>query len=186
MTHLYSQHWRDRQTDLCELREPELPRGRLSQKTTRNIEYLKNENKVDGSWRKAPDVSYRPHVCAHTLQKSSGLYCITAVSNILMLVFSPPFSPARPQDHQPRRRLRNRAQSYDIQAWKKQCQELLNLIFQCEDSEPFRQPVDLLEYPVSISKIVLYCCYSTNFYYSASFPHELIYVLITYSVTKNS
>lgn len=54
------------------------------------------------------------------------------------------------QDHQPKRRLRNRAQSYDIQAWKRQCQELLNLIFQCEDSEPFRQPVDLLEYPVSI------------------------------------
>uniref|UniRef100_A0A8C5JPX0 Pleckstrin homology domain interacting protein n=1 Tax=Junco hyemalis TaxID=40217 RepID=A0A8C5JPX0_JUNHY len=51
------------------------------------------------------------------------------------------------QDHQPKRRLRNRAQSYDIQSWKKQCQELLNLIFQCEDSEPFRQPVDLLEYP---------------------------------------
>uniref|UniRef100_A0A8C3E656 PH-interacting protein n=1 Tax=Corvus moneduloides TaxID=1196302 RepID=A0A8C3E656_CORMO len=49
----------------------------------------------------------------------------------------------------PKRRLRNRAQSYDIQSWKKQCQELLNLIFQCEDSEPFRQPVDLLEYPVS-------------------------------------
>uniref|UniRef100_A0A8C3CU29 PH-interacting protein n=1 Tax=Cairina moschata TaxID=8855 RepID=A0A8C3CU29_CAIMO len=48
------------------------------------------------------------------------------------------------------RRLRNRAQSYDIQSWKKQCQELLNLIFQCEDSEPFRQPVDLLEYPVSV------------------------------------
>uniref|UniRef100_A0A674JI58 Pleckstrin homology domain interacting protein n=1 Tax=Terrapene triunguis TaxID=2587831 RepID=A0A674JI58_9SAUR len=39
------------------------------------------------------------------------------------------------------------AQSYDVQAWKRQCQELLNLIFQCEDSEPFRQPVDLLEYP---------------------------------------
>ncbi|RMC13332.1 hypothetical protein DUI87_10867 [Hirundo rustica rustica] len=51
------------------------------------------------------------------------------------------------EDHQPKRRLRNRAQSYDIQSWKKQCQELLNLIFQCEDSEPFRQPVDLLEYP---------------------------------------
>uniref|UniRef100_A0A8B9CD58 Pleckstrin homology domain interacting protein n=1 Tax=Anser brachyrhynchus TaxID=132585 RepID=A0A8B9CD58_9AVES len=56
------------------------------------------------------------------------------------------------QDHQPKRRLRNRAQSYDIQSWKKQCQELLNLIFQCEDSEPFRQPVDLLEYPVSVLK----------------------------------
>uniref|UniRef100_A0A8C3U320 PH-interacting protein n=1 Tax=Catharus ustulatus TaxID=91951 RepID=A0A8C3U320_CATUS len=51
------------------------------------------------------------------------------------------------------RRLRNRAQSYDIQSWKKQCQELLNLIFQCEDSEPFRQPVDLLEYPVITSTL---------------------------------
>nr|XP_045005740.1 bromodomain and WD repeat-containing protein 1 isoform X2 [Jaculus jaculus] len=31
--------------------------------------------------------------------------------------------------------------------WKKQCKELVDLIFQCEDSEPFRQPVDLVEYP---------------------------------------
>ncbi|XP_058517232.1 PH-interacting protein isoform X3 [Ochotona princeps] len=59
----------------------------------------------------------------------------------------PGTSTRKRKDHQPKRRLRNRAQSYDIQAWKKQCQELLNLIFQCEDSEPFRQPVDLLEYP---------------------------------------
>lgn len=59
----------------------------------------------------------------------------------------PGTSTRKRKDHQPRRRLRNRAQSYDIQAWKTQCQELLNLIFQCEDSEPFRQPVDLLEYP---------------------------------------
>ncbi|KAL1782327.1 PH-interacting protein isoform X2 [Sigmodon hispidus] len=59
----------------------------------------------------------------------------------------PGTSTRKRKDHQPRRRLRNRAQSYDVQAWKKQCQELLNLIFQCEDSEPFRQPVDLLEYP---------------------------------------
>ncbi|EPQ04764.1 PH-interacting protein [Myotis brandtii] len=59
----------------------------------------------------------------------------------------PGTSTRKRKDYQPRRRLRNRAQSYDIQAWKKQCQELLNLIFQCEDSEPFRQPVDLLEYP---------------------------------------
>uniref|UniRef100_A0A8D0GIV0 Pleckstrin homology domain interacting protein n=1 Tax=Sphenodon punctatus TaxID=8508 RepID=A0A8D0GIV0_SPHPU len=59
----------------------------------------------------------------------------------------PGTSTRKRKDHQPKRRLRNRAQSYDINAWKKQCQELLNLIFQCEDSEPFRQPVDLLEYP---------------------------------------
>ncbi|KAL8186207.1 UNVERIFIED_CONTAM: hypothetical protein K2H54_066150 [Gekko kuhli] len=59
----------------------------------------------------------------------------------------PGTSTRKRKDHQPKRRLRNRAQSYDIQAWRRQCQELLNLIFQCEDSEPFRQPVDLLEYP---------------------------------------
>ncbi|XP_059587355.1 PH-interacting protein isoform X1 [Alligator mississippiensis] len=59
----------------------------------------------------------------------------------------PGTSTRKRKDHQPKRRLRNRAQSYDVQAWKRQCQELLNLIFQCEDSEPFRQPVDLLEYP---------------------------------------
>uniref|UniRef100_A0A8C3LZT9 Pleckstrin homology domain interacting protein n=1 Tax=Chrysolophus pictus TaxID=9089 RepID=A0A8C3LZT9_CHRPC len=57
------------------------------------------------------------------------------------------YNAMKKKDHQPKRRLRNRAQSYDIQSWKKQCEELLNLIFQCEDSEPFRQPVDLLEYP---------------------------------------
>ncbi|KAM3836751.1 bromodomain and WD repeat-containing protein 1 isoform 2-T2 [Vipera latastei] len=36
---------------------------------------------------------------------------------------------------------------YDENRWKKQCMELVNLIFQCEDSEPFRQPVDLEQYP---------------------------------------
>ncbi|KAH6927271.1 hypothetical protein HPB50_001232 [Hyalomma asiaticum] len=32
--------------------------------------------------------------------------------------------------------------------WKGQCQELLSFIFQCEDSTPFRQPVDLAAYPL--------------------------------------
>ncbi|KAM4682405.1 bromodomain and WD repeat-containing protein 1 isoform 2-T2 [Amazona ochrocephala] len=36
---------------------------------------------------------------------------------------------------------------YDETCWKKQCMDLVNLIFQCEDSEPFRQPVDLDQYP---------------------------------------
>ncbi|XP_070606542.1 bromodomain and WD repeat-containing protein 1 isoform X2 [Erythrolamprus reginae] len=35
---------------------------------------------------------------------------------------------------------------YDENIWKKQCMELINLIFQCEDSKPFRQPVDLDQY----------------------------------------
>ncbi|XP_041067207.1 bromodomain and WD repeat-containing protein 3-like isoform X1 [Carcharodon carcharias] len=37
--------------------------------------------------------------------------------------------------------------NYDISTWKTQCRELLEILFQCEDSEPFRQPVDLAEYP---------------------------------------
>uniref|UniRef100_A0A8C9ZSM8 Bromodomain and WD repeat domain containing 1 n=1 Tax=Sander lucioperca TaxID=283035 RepID=A0A8C9ZSM8_SANLU len=32
-------------------------------------------------------------------------------------------------------------------AWKQQCRYLLNYIFECEDSEPFRQPVDPQNYP---------------------------------------
>uniref|UniRef100_A0A4W4HQ49 PH-interacting protein n=1 Tax=Electrophorus electricus TaxID=8005 RepID=A0A4W4HQ49_ELEEL len=39
------------------------------------------------------------------------------------------------------------AASGDPQAWRGRCRELLELIFQCEDSEPFRQPVDLVDYP---------------------------------------
>ncbi|KAM6162069.1 bromodomain and WD repeat-containing protein 1 [Erethizon dorsatum] len=41
----------------------------------------------------------------------------------------------------------SRTASYLESSWKRQCKELVNLIFQCEDSEPFRQPVDLVEYP---------------------------------------
>ncbi|KAF0023212.1 hypothetical protein F2P81_023842 [Scophthalmus maximus] len=46
-----------------------------------------------------------------------------------------------------RRQLRTRPPSYDPHAWRGRCKELLDLIFQCEDSEPFREPVDLQEYP---------------------------------------
>ncbi|XP_069390311.1 bromodomain and WD repeat-containing protein 3 isoform X3 [Paralichthys olivaceus] len=35
----------------------------------------------------------------------------------------------------------------DRDAWKEQCKSLLNYIFQCEDSEPFRKPVDPENYP---------------------------------------
>ncbi|XP_044057569.1 bromodomain and WD repeat-containing protein 3 isoform X2 [Siniperca chuatsi] len=35
----------------------------------------------------------------------------------------------------------------DRDAWKEQCKKLLNYIFECEDSEPFRQPVDPQNYP---------------------------------------
>ncbi|XP_067903868.1 bromodomain and WD repeat-containing protein 3 isoform X1 [Heterodontus francisci] len=47
----------------------------------------------------------------------------------------------------PRQLNRRPAFSIDVNAWKEQCREFLNLMFQCEDSEPFRQPVDLFAYP---------------------------------------
>lgn len=54
-----------------------------------------------------------------------------------------------------KRQLRNRAHSYDPHAWRGRCKELLDLIFQCEDSEPFREPVDLQEYPVTFPPVFL-------------------------------
>uniref|UniRef100_A0A7N5ZZI7 PH-interacting protein n=1 Tax=Anabas testudineus TaxID=64144 RepID=A0A7N5ZZI7_ANATE len=50
-------------------------------------------------------------------------------------------------DSEDERQLRTRPPSYDPHAWRGRCKELLDLIFQCEDSEPFREPVDLQEYP---------------------------------------
>ncbi|XP_023242428.1 PH-interacting protein-like isoform X2 [Centruroides sculpturatus] len=45
-----------------------------------------------------------------------------------------------------RRRLES-SQVYTSRSWKQQCTDLLDVIFQCEDSTPFRNPVDLNEYP---------------------------------------
>ncbi|XP_072316915.1 bromodomain and WD repeat-containing protein 3 [Eucyclogobius newberryi] len=46
-------------------------------------------------------------------------------------------------------RLRQRSAEVlpDRDAWKEQCKNLLNYILDCEDSEPFRQPVDPDNYP---------------------------------------
>uniref|UniRef100_A0A671SIU1 Bromodomain and WD repeat-containing protein 3-like n=1 Tax=Sinocyclocheilus anshuiensis TaxID=1608454 RepID=A0A671SIU1_9TELE len=44
----------------------------------------------------------------------------------------------------------------DRDAWKDHCKRLLDYMFECEDSEPFRDPVDQREYPVG-SSIVSRC-----------------------------
>lgn len=65
------------------------------------------------------------------------------------------------------RQLRTRPHSYNPQAWRGRCKELLDLIVQCEDSEPFREPVDLQEYPVPFlptsSLICFFICCLWNF-----------------------
>uniref|UniRef100_A0A8C4V8Z2 Bromodomain and WD repeat-containing protein 1 n=1 Tax=Falco tinnunculus TaxID=100819 RepID=A0A8C4V8Z2_FALTI len=46
-----------------------------------------------------------------------------------------------------RRRMKRQPMKASPNAWKEQCKQLLNLIYEREDSEPFRQPVDLFSYP---------------------------------------
>ncbi|OXB74897.1 UNVERIFIED_CONTAM: hypothetical protein H355_009641 [Colinus virginianus] len=46
-----------------------------------------------------------------------------------------------------RRRIKRQPMKGSPDAWKEQCEQLLNLIYEREDSEPFRQPVDLFSYP---------------------------------------
>uniref|UniRef100_A0A663MRD5 Bromodomain and WD repeat domain containing 3 n=1 Tax=Athene cunicularia TaxID=194338 RepID=A0A663MRD5_ATHCN len=48
---------------------------------------------------------------------------------------------------QVRRRIKRQPVKASPDAWKEQCKQLLNLIYEREDSEPFRQPVDLFSYP---------------------------------------
>uniref|UniRef100_A0A673GNJ9 Bromodomain and WD repeat-containing protein 3-like n=1 Tax=Sinocyclocheilus rhinocerous TaxID=307959 RepID=A0A673GNJ9_9TELE len=45
------------------------------------------------------------------------------------------------------RRLRQVEVVQDRDAWKDHCKRLLDYMFECEDSEPFRNPVDQREYP---------------------------------------
>uniref|UniRef100_H0YWG7 Bromodomain and WD repeat-containing protein 1 n=1 Tax=Taeniopygia guttata TaxID=59729 RepID=H0YWG7_TAEGU len=54
---------------------------------------------------------------------------------------------AMPVSLQVRRRVKRQPMKASADAWKEQCQQLLNLIYEREDSEPFRQPVDLFSYP---------------------------------------
>uniref|UniRef100_A0A8C9EWL3 Bromodomain and WD repeat domain containing 3 n=1 Tax=Pavo cristatus TaxID=9049 RepID=A0A8C9EWL3_PAVCR len=53
-----------------------------------------------------------------------------------------------------RRRIKRQPVKGSPDAWKEQCKQLLNLIYEREDSEPFRQPVDLFSYPVSTTSIL--------------------------------
>uniref|UniRef100_A0A8D3EDX9 Bromodomain and WD repeat domain containing 3 n=1 Tax=Scophthalmus maximus TaxID=52904 RepID=A0A8D3EDX9_SCOMX len=45
------------------------------------------------------------------------------------------------------RRTRKRGDVFDVEAWQSQSRELLRRMIVSPDSEPFRQPVDLFEYP---------------------------------------
>uniref|UniRef100_A0A8C9U3Q8 Bromodomain and WD repeat-containing protein 1 n=1 Tax=Serinus canaria TaxID=9135 RepID=A0A8C9U3Q8_SERCA len=59
----------------------------------------------------------------------------------------PSFLKFIPVSLQVRRRVKRQPMKASADAWKEQCQQLLNLIYEREDSEPFRQPVDLFSYP---------------------------------------
>ncbi|KAL8181044.1 UNVERIFIED_CONTAM: Bromodomain and WD repeat-containing protein 3, partial [Gekko kuhli] len=46
-----------------------------------------------------------------------------------------------------RRQIKRQPNKTCAETWKEQCKQLLSLIYEREDSEPFRQPVDLFSYP---------------------------------------
>lgn len=46
----------------------------------------------------------------------------------------------------------------DVNAWRGQCRELLRRMLESTDSEPFRQPVDLFAYPVTLPPLLCLCC----------------------------
>lgn len=52
---------------------------------------------------------------------------------------------------QVKRQMKRQPSKGHVDAWKDQCKQLLSLIYEREDSEPFRQPVDLFSYPVSFA-----------------------------------
>uniref|UniRef100_A0A3B4Y640 Bromodomain and WD repeat domain containing 3 n=1 Tax=Seriola lalandi dorsalis TaxID=1841481 RepID=A0A3B4Y640_SERLL len=54
---------------------------------------------------------------------------------------------------------RKRGVVLDVKAWRSQCRELLRRMIVSSDSEPFRQPVDLFEYPVKQS---ITCSYKST------------------------
>lgn len=64
------------------------------------------------------------------------------LKNCRMVIFLP-F-----QNFQVRRQIKRQPNKVCADAWKEQCKQLLSLIYEREDSEPFRQPVDLFSYPV--------------------------------------
>ncbi|XP_013776730.1 bromodomain and WD repeat-containing protein 3-like [Limulus polyphemus] len=50
-------------------------------------------------------------------------------------------------ENKPTKRKRLQSRECTSSTWIKQCLDLIELIFECEDSTPFRQPVDQSEYP---------------------------------------
>uniref|UniRef100_A0A673T9A5 Bromodomain and WD repeat domain containing 1 n=1 Tax=Suricata suricatta TaxID=37032 RepID=A0A673T9A5_SURSU len=93
------------------------------------------------------EVRYIEHN-ARTFNEPEMTSCWRCGEGRAYLYLSQPDDSDLPKTSSGRRRVsESKATSYVENNWKKQCKELVNLIFQCEDSEPFRQPVDLVEYP---------------------------------------
>uniref|UniRef100_A0AAQ5XRC2 Bromo domain-containing protein n=1 Tax=Amphiprion ocellaris TaxID=80972 RepID=A0AAQ5XRC2_AMPOC len=102
---------------------------------------------VNRFYRRLSSLMWEVRYIEHNAQtfNEPGSFIVTTAKFVsdLMLQFIKANNGRRPMQ----RTLRTRPPSYDPHAWRGRCKELLDLIFQCEDSEPFREPVDLQEYP---------------------------------------
>uniref|UniRef100_A0A6Q2ZC19 Bromo domain-containing protein n=1 Tax=Esox lucius TaxID=8010 RepID=A0A6Q2ZC19_ESOLU len=75
---------------------------------------------------------------------------------------------------------RGRPRSFDPQAWRGRCRDLLDLLFQCEDSEPFREPVDLEQlYPSVCSHLHLHVCLTVFSGNCLSVPQDYLDIVDT-------
>uniref|UniRef100_A0A672IPT1 Pleckstrin homology domain interacting protein n=1 Tax=Salarias fasciatus TaxID=181472 RepID=A0A672IPT1_SALFA len=111
---------------------------------------------VNRFYRRLSSLMWEVRYIEHNAQtfNEPGAFIVTTAKFVsdLMLQFIKPFPISllvliSTQGRRPiQRQLRTRPPSYDPNAWRGRCKELLDLIFQCEDSEPFREPVDLQEY----------------------------------------
>uniref|UniRef100_A0A665U9P4 Bromodomain and WD repeat domain containing 3 n=1 Tax=Echeneis naucrates TaxID=173247 RepID=A0A665U9P4_ECHNA len=61
----------------------------------------------------------------------------------------------------------------DVKAWRSQCRELLHQMRVSPDSEPFRQPVDLFDYPVKKKSITLHYEFNDDYREIIDTPMDL-------------
>ena len=80
-------------------------------------------------------------------QNAMGRKC--EICNFRPSCFSYYFPREKVQKAKPRREEKLSGPKLDPDAWKSECRTLLDTIAQCEDSQPFREPVDINAYPVS-------------------------------------
>uniref|UniRef100_A0A8C4HXN6 Pleckstrin homology domain interacting protein n=1 Tax=Dicentrarchus labrax TaxID=13489 RepID=A0A8C4HXN6_DICLA len=102
---------------------------------------------VNRFYRRLSSLMWEVRYIEHNTQtfNEPGSFIVTTAKFVsdLMLQF---IKAAQPEEDEDSNTPGTSKRNHKVALWGR-CKELLDLIFQCEDSEPFREPVDLQEYP---------------------------------------